>query len=84
MPEQTMPARTGRDIILIDGRGDLPAVRSLCRLLEATGNATPVILVTTEGGLDVAGQKAAIGDAVARLQKGDSGLRKALVFQLDL
>ena len=39
------------DVILIDGRGDLPAVRSLCRLMETTGNTTPVILVTTEGGL---------------------------------
>jgi DNA-binding response OmpR family regulator len=39
------------DVILIDGRTDLPAVRSLCRLLETTGNASPVILITTEGGL---------------------------------
>ena len=39
------------DVILIDGRTDLPAVRSLCRLLETTGNTSPVILITTEGGL---------------------------------
>ena len=39
------------DVILIDGRSDLPAVRSLCRLLETTGNTSPVILITTEGGL---------------------------------
>lgn len=39
------------DLILVDGRTDLPAVRSLCKLLETTGNTTPVILVTTEGGL---------------------------------
>lgn len=39
------------DAILIDGRQDFPAVRSLCRLLETTGNTTPVILITTEGGL---------------------------------
>lgn len=39
------------DLILIDGRTDLPAVRSLCRLLETTGNTSPVILITTEGGL---------------------------------
>jgi DNA-binding response OmpR family regulator len=38
------------DVILIDGRTDLP-VRSLCRLLETTGNTSPVILITTEGGL---------------------------------
>jgi DNA-binding response OmpR family regulator len=39
------------DVSLIDGRTDLPAVRSLCRLLETTGNTSPVILITTEGGL---------------------------------
>jgi DNA-binding response OmpR family regulator len=39
------------DVVLIDGRTDLPAVRSLCRLLETTGNTSPVILITTEGGL---------------------------------
>lgn len=39
------------DLILVDGRSDLPAVRSLCKLLETTGNTTPVVLVTTEGGL---------------------------------
>ena len=38
-------------VILVDGRTDLPAVRSLCRLLETTGNTSPVILITTEGGL---------------------------------
>jgi DNA-binding response OmpR family regulator len=39
------------DVILLDGRTDLPAVRSLCRLLETTGVSTPLILITTEGGL---------------------------------
>ena len=39
------------DVILIDGRTDLHAVRSLCRLLETTGNTSPIILITTEGGL---------------------------------
>lgn len=39
------------DLILVDGRSDLPAVRSLCRLMETTGNTSPVILITTEGGL---------------------------------
>ena len=39
------------DLILIDGRTDLPQVRSLCRLLETTGNTCPVILVVTEGAL---------------------------------
>ncbi len=39
------------DVILVDGRTDLPAVRSLCKLMETTGNTSPVILITTEGGL---------------------------------
>ncbi len=39
------------DLIMLDGRTDLPAARSLCRLMETTGNTSPVILITTEGGL---------------------------------
>lgn len=39
------------DVLLVDGRRDLPAVRSLCRLLETTGVNTPVVLIMTEGGL---------------------------------
>ncbi|MGH8866778.1 MAG: winged helix-turn-helix transcriptional regulator [Actinomycetes bacterium] len=39
------------DIVLVDGRRDLPQVRSLCRLLRTTGLDAPLLLVTTEGGL---------------------------------
>ncbi|MYW06439.1 response regulator transcription factor [Streptomyces sp. SID3343] len=39
------------DVILVDGRRDLPQVRSLCRVLRTTGVGAPLILVTTEGGL---------------------------------
>jgi len=39
------------DVILVDARADLPAARSLCRLMEATGNPAPVIVIATEGGL---------------------------------
>ena len=39
------------DALLIDGRRDLPHVRSLCRVLRTTGVNCPVLLVTTEGGL---------------------------------
>ncbi len=39
------------DAILVDGRRDLPHVRSLCRLLRTTGVDCPVLLVATEGGL---------------------------------
>ena len=39
------------DVILMDGRRDLASVRSLCQLMDTTGNSTPIILITTEGGL---------------------------------
>ncbi len=39
------------DAILIDGRRDLPRVRSLCRVIRTTGVDVPVFLVLTEGGL---------------------------------
>ncbi len=38
-------------LILIDGRRDLPQVRSLCQLLRSTGPGCPLVLVVTEGGL---------------------------------
>lgn len=52
------------DVILIDGRTDLPAVRSLCRLLETTGNTSPVILITTEGGLAAVNHKWGLTDVL--------------------
>jgi len=52
------------DVILIDGRTDLPAVRSLCRLLETTGNTSPVILITTEGGLAAINQEWGLTDVL--------------------
>lgn len=39
------------DVLLVDGRHDLPHVRSLCRLIRTTGVTIPVLLVVTEGGL---------------------------------
>jgi DNA-binding response OmpR family regulator len=41
----------GADVILVDGRRDLPQVRSLCQLLNSTGPGSPVLLILTEGGL---------------------------------
>lgn len=52
------------DVILVDGREDLPAVRSLCRMLETTGNTTPVVLVTTEGGLAAIGPDWGVADVI--------------------
>ncbi|MHB1613497.1 MAG: response regulator transcription factor [Actinomycetes bacterium] len=39
------------DVVLVDGRTDLPGIRSLCRLIRTTGVDCPVALVATEGGL---------------------------------
>ncbi len=39
------------DVILVDGRRDLPHVRSVTRLIRHTGVDVPLIVVTTEGGL---------------------------------
>ncbi|CAM5730469.1 hypothetical protein SHIRM173S_10900 [Streptomyces hirsutus] len=41
----------GADVILVDGRRDLPQVRNLCQLLRSTGPGCPLVLVVTEGGL---------------------------------
>jgi len=38
------------DAVLVDGRRDLPQVRSLTRLMRQTGVDAPVIVVLTEGG----------------------------------
>jgi DNA-binding response OmpR family regulator len=39
------------DAVLVDGRRDLPAVRSFTRLLRQTGVDRPLIVIATEGGL---------------------------------
>lgn len=39
------------DVVLVDGRRDLPHARSLCRLIRSTGVSSPLLLVTSEGGL---------------------------------
>jgi DNA-binding response OmpR family regulator len=39
------------DLVLIDARRDLPAVKSLTKLIDTTGINCPIIAITTEGGL---------------------------------
>lgn len=39
------------DAVLVDGRRDLPRIRSLCRVIRTTGIDVPVLLIVTEGGL---------------------------------
>jgi DNA-binding response OmpR family regulator len=39
------------DIIVVDARHDLASAKSLCKILQATGLSSPLVLVITEGGL---------------------------------
>ncbi len=39
------------DLILVDARTDLASAKSLCKILQTTGLAVPLLLVLTEGGL---------------------------------
>lgn len=39
------------DVVLVDGRRDLAAARSLCRLIRTSGLDNSLLLITTEGGL---------------------------------
>ena len=52
------------DALLVDGRRDLPHIRSLCRVLRTTGVDAPVILVTTEGGLAATTAEWGIDDVI--------------------
>ncbi len=52
------------DVIFIDGRSDLPAIRGLCRFMETTGNTTPLILITTEGGLAAVNHEWGLTDVI--------------------
>ena len=52
------------DVIMVDARTDLPAARSLCRLMEATGNPSPVIVIATEGGLAAIASDWQVADVV--------------------
>ena len=52
------------DLILIDGRRDLPGARSLCRVLTATGSDVPVLLILTEGGLTAVAPDWGVDDVI--------------------
>jgi DNA-binding response OmpR family regulator len=52
------------DVVLVDGRRDLPHIRSLCRLIRTTGVDCPVLLVVTEGGLAAVTHEWGVDDVV--------------------
>ena len=39
------------EVIFVDSRRDLPGAKSLMRIINTTGISSPIILITTEGGL---------------------------------
>ncbi|HET7173635.1 MAG TPA: response regulator transcription factor [Nocardioidaceae bacterium] len=52
------------DAVLVDGRSDLAAVRSLCRLIKTTGITVPLLLVVSDVGLAVVAADWGIDDVV--------------------
>ena len=52
------------DCIIIDARRDLPTVKSFTKLITATGVSTPIIIVTTEGGLSAINADWGITDVI--------------------
>ena len=52
------------DCIFIDARRDLPAVKSFTKLITATGVSTPLVIITTEGGLTAINAEWGIADVI--------------------
>ncbi len=52
------------DVLLVDGRRDLPNVRALCRVIRSTGVDVPVLLILTEGGLAAISNEWGIDDVL--------------------
>lgn len=52
------------DIVIVDGRSDLVGAKSLCRLLRATGQDAPLLLVVTEGGMSALSGEWGIDDVL--------------------
>lgn len=69
------------DVVVVDGRHDLVGAKSLCRLLRAAGQAAPLLLVVTEGGMSALSGDWGIDDvllATAGPAEIDARLRLAL------
>ena len=52
------------DCIIIDARRDLPTVKSFTKLITTTGVSTPIIIITTEGGLSAINADWGITDVI--------------------
>ncbi|WP_334149995.1 winged helix-turn-helix transcriptional regulator [Microbacterium sp.] len=69
------------DIVIVDGRQDLVGAKSLCRLLRATGQDAPLLLVVTEGGMSALSGDWGIDDvllSIAGPAEADARVRLAL------
>jgi len=52
------------DCIIIDARRELPTVKSFTKLITTTGVSTPIIIITTEGGLSAINADWGITDVI--------------------
>ena len=52
------------DLVLVDARTDLANAKSLCKILQTTGLAVPLLLVLTEGGLTAVSADWGVADVV--------------------
>lgn len=52
------------DVVVIDGRRDLAAARTTCRLVRATGLEVPLLLILTEGGLTAVATDWGVDDVI--------------------
>ena len=52
------------DCIIIDARRDLPTAKSFTKLITTTGVSTPIIIITTEGGLSAINADWGITDVI--------------------
>jgi len=52
------------DCIIIDARRDLPTAKSFTKLITTTGVSTPLIIITTEGGLSATNADWGITDVI--------------------
>ncbi|MFF5623794.1 response regulator transcription factor [Microbacterium sp. LWH10-1.2] len=52
------------DIVVVDARSDLVGAKSLCRLLRAAGQDSPLLLVVTEGGMSAVSGEWGVDDVL--------------------
>jgi hypothetical protein len=56
------------DCLLVDARRDLPNAKSFTKLISTTGVSSPIIVITTEGGLSAINADWNVDDVILILQ----------------